>query len=220
MTPEGRREIDARKVKEAGRPLAAEGYRAGHRLRGGGNASRSFPSCAFWGRYRPRRPEVKDAVERSALRRHQGGHGHRGPSGNGLAIAKELAIAEDSSQVVIEVELEAIGDPGVAYLDKVAGSKVFARVTPCRSWRSWMPSSPGQLRRGHRGRGQRCPAMRKANIGVAMGSGTGRGQGHLSIVVTDDNFASIVAGVEEGRYAYDNVTKITYLLVSTGAARR
>jgi magnesium-transporting ATPase (P-type) len=57
-----------------------------------------------------------------------------------------------------------------------------------------------------------------ANIGVAMGSGTDVAKETASIIVTDDNFASIVAGVEGGRIAYDNIRKVIYLLISTGAA--
>jgi magnesium-transporting ATPase (P-type) len=51
-----------------------------------------------------------------------------------------------------------------------------------------------------------------------MGSGTDVTKDTASLIVTDDNFASIEAGVEEGRFAYDNIRKVTYLLISTGAA--
>jgi magnesium-transporting ATPase (P-type) len=63
-----------------------------------------------------------------------------------------------------------------------------------------------------------APALKRANIGVAMGSGTDVTKETASIIVTDDNFASIEAGVEEGRFAYDNIRKVTYLLIATGAA--
>jgi magnesium-transporting ATPase (P-type) len=64
-----------------------------------------------------------------------------------------------------------------------------------------------------------APALRQANIGVAMGrSGTDVAREASELVITDDNFATIVAGVEEGRVAYDNVRKVIYLLVSTGLA--
>jgi magnesium-transporting ATPase (P-type) len=62
-------------------------------------------------------------------------------------------------------------------------------------------------------------ALRAANIGVAMGkSGTDVAREAADLVISDDNFATLVAGVEEGRIAYDNVRKVIYLLVSTGAA--
>jgi magnesium-transporting ATPase (P-type) len=63
-----------------------------------------------------------------------------------------------------------------------------------------------------------APALKRAHIGVAMGSGTDVAKETASIIVTDDNFASIEAGVEEGRFAYDNIRKVTYLLISTGFA--
>ncbi len=64
-----------------------------------------------------------------------------------------------------------------------------------------------------------APALRAANIGVAMGqSGTDVAREAAELVISDDNFATIVGGVEEGRVAYDNIRKVIYLLVSTGAA--
>ena len=64
-----------------------------------------------------------------------------------------------------------------------------------------------------------APALRTANIGVAMGkAGTDVAREAAELVLSDDNFATIVAGVEEGRIAYDNIRKVIYLLVSTGAA--
>jgi len=51
-----------------------------------------------------------------------------------------------------------------------------------------------------------------------MGSGTDVAKDTAEMIVTDDNFASIVAGIEEGRFAYSNVRKVIYLLISTGAA--
>jgi len=64
-----------------------------------------------------------------------------------------------------------------------------------------------------------APALRAANIGVAMGkSGTDVAREAAELVISDDNFATIVGGVEEGRIAYDNIRKVIYLLISTGAA--
>jgi Ca2+-transporting ATPase len=64
-----------------------------------------------------------------------------------------------------------------------------------------------------------APALRAANIGVAMGrSGTDVARDAASLVLADDNFKTIVAGIEEGRIAYDNIRKVVFLLISTGAA--
>ena len=63
-----------------------------------------------------------------------------------------------------------------------------------------------------------APALKRANLGVAMGSGTDVAKEVGSMIITDDCFTSIVAGVEEGRHAYNNVRKVIYLLISTGAA--
>ena len=64
-----------------------------------------------------------------------------------------------------------------------------------------------------------APALRTANIGVAMGmAGTDVAREAAEIVISDDHFASITAGIEEGRIAYNNIRNVIYLLISTGAA--
>ena len=64
-----------------------------------------------------------------------------------------------------------------------------------------------------------APALQQADLGVAMGrDGTDVARDAADLVLTDDNFASVVAGIEEGRAAYANIRKVIYLLISTGAA--
>jgi magnesium-transporting ATPase (P-type) len=64
-----------------------------------------------------------------------------------------------------------------------------------------------------------APALRAANIGVAMGSsGTDVAREAAELVISDDHFGTITAGIEEGRIAYDNIRNVIYLLISTGAA--
>ncbi|MEM0448890.1 MAG: HAD-IC family P-type ATPase [Methanomassiliicoccales archaeon] len=168
----------------------------------------------------PPRPEVREAVAKCKSAGIKvimitGDH----PS-TALAIAKELGIASSKEEVVTGKELAEIGTSDTsAYLERVKVSKVFARVTPMQK----VEIVDALIRLGNfvavTGDGVNdAPALRKANIGVAMGSGTDVAKDAASIIITDDNFASIVAGVEEGRYAYDNVRKVTYLLVSTGMA--
>ena len=62
------------------------------------------------------------------------------------------------------------------------------------------------------------PALKSANIGIAMGSGTDIARETAKMIVMDDNFTSIVNGVLEGRVAYSNIRKITYFLISCGLA--
>jgi magnesium-transporting ATPase (P-type) len=137
-----------------------------------------------------------------------------------FAIARELGIGDDESQIVTGRQLEAAGAAdGAAFDALVRRGRVFARVTPVQK----LQLVEALRRLGHfvavTGDGVNdAPALRAANISVAMGSGSDVTKDTASLIVTDDNFASIVAGVEEGRFAYDNIRKVTYLLISTGAA--
>ena len=137
-----------------------------------------------------------------------------------LAIARTLGIATRDEDVATGEDLDELGSIEVpAYLDRVGSATVFARVAPLQK----LSIVEALLRLGHfvavTGDGANdAPALQRANIGVAMGSGTDIAKDTASMIVTDDRFSSIVAGVEEGRYAYDNVRKVTYLLVTTGAA--
>jgi len=166
----------------------------------------------------PVRPEVPEAVRRCgragiAVRMITGDHPE-----TALAIARTLGIAETAEQVVGGRALtEADGDQ--ARFDQlVAGARVFARVEPVQK----LSIVQSLQRQGHlvavTGDGVNdAPALGIANLGVAMGrSGTDVARGAADLILADDNFASIVAGVEEGRVAYDNVRKLIYLLITTG----
>jgi Ca2+-transporting ATPase len=137
-----------------------------------------------------------------------------------FAIARELGIAESHDSIVTGRQLEKMGDPESAPFRKAVDSaRVFARVAPMQK----LHIVEALLAAGHfvavTGDGVNdAPALKKASISVAMGSGTDVTKDTASLIVTDDNFASIEAGVEEGRFAYDNIRKVTYLLISTGAA--
>ncbi|MFO7560604.1 MAG: HAD-IC family P-type ATPase [Desulfobacterales bacterium] len=136
------------------------------------------------------------------------------------AIASDLGLSEADEQVVSGRELNEAGTPdSPAFAKLVSSTHVFARVSPTQK----LEIVDVLIRRGEfvavTGDGVNdAPALRRANIGVAMGSGTDVAKEVGSMIVADDNFASIVAGVEEGRFAYDNVRKVIYLLISTGAA--
>jgi magnesium-transporting ATPase (P-type) len=97
---------------------------------------------------------------------------------------------------------------------------VFARVEPQQK----LDIVQSLQRQGHfvavSGDGANdAPALRAAQVGIAMGkSGTDVARETAELIITDDDFNSMVAGVEEGRIAYANVRKVIFLLISTGAA--
>jgi Ca2+-transporting ATPase len=135
-----------------------------------------------------------------------------------LAIARELGLAERDDEVATAADLE--GKSAEQLAEMVPHVRVFARVTP----REKLRIVEAARQAGHfvavTGDGVNdAPAMRAANIGVAMGkAGTDVAREAAELVISDDNFSSIVGGIEEGRIAYENIRKVIYLLVSMGAA--
>ncbi|MEN8159459.1 MAG: HAD-IC family P-type ATPase, partial [Myxococcota bacterium] len=132
------------------------------------------------------------------------------------SIAERIGLAAGPGGVLLGKEIVALDDDALA--ERVGDVSVVARATPTDKLRvvdAWQ-------RRGAliavTGDGVNdAPALRRANLGVAMGrGGTDVAREAADLVITDDNFASIVGGIEEGRVAYDNVRKAVYLLVSTG----
>lgn len=136
-----------------------------------------------------------------------------------LCIAQELGMASSDEEVMSEKELLAWENSG-AKAEVLKDKTVFSRVTPTQKMKIVM----AYQNLGHyvavTGDGVNdAPALRHANIGVAMGkSGTDIAKASSDLILTDDNFASIVNGIEEGRRAHDNIRKVVYLLISTGFA--
>ena len=134
-----------------------------------------------------------------------------------FAIASELGLVSDAAQIVSGAELREAEQDADALIGQ---GKVFARMDP----RQKLDIVHSLQRKGHfvavSGDGANdAPALRAAQVGVAMGkSGTDVARETAELIITDDNFASIVSGVEEGRIAYANVRKVIFLLISTGAA--
>jgi Ca2+-transporting ATPase len=172
----------------------------------------------FAGLIDPLRPEARDAVhiaQRAGIRvvMITGDH----PL-TALAIAHELGLADRREEVVVGADLA--GRHGAEFDAMVAQARVFARTEPLQK----LEIVESLRRQGQivavTGDGiNDAPALHAADIGVAMGKGgTDVARDAADLILTDDNFASIVAGIEEGRIAYDNLRKVILLLIATGAA--
>ena len=165
----------------------------------------------------PPREEVKGAVaiaRRAHIRTVMITGDHPATAG---AIAQELDIFEPGARVVTGTELRSMGD---IELDRIVEQvRVFARVDPDHKLRI----VAALQRKGHivamTGDGiNDAPALKTANIGIAMGiTGTDVSKEAADMVLTDDNFASIVKAIEEGRGVYDNIQKYLIYLLSTNS---
>lgn len=134
------------------------------------------------------------------------------------AIAKELKLSKDDEDTVTGQKIKDATDDELDELTQ--DTRVYARVEPKHKLRIIESLN----RNGHfvavTGDGVNdAPALKHAHVGVAMGKkGTDVAKESADIILTDDNFASIVAGVEEGRVAYNNIRKIVFFLLATGLA--
>jgi Ca2+-transporting ATPase len=162
----------------------------------------------------PARPEVKDAIEVA----RQAGIDTIMITGDykntAVAISEELDLLSPEGQVLTGAELDQLDDE--TFTDMVGGVEVYARVSPQHKVRI----VEALKKRGHvvamTGDGVNdAPALKRANIGVAMGiTGTDVSKETADMVLTDDNYASIVSAVEEGRVIYSNIRKFVYYLLS------
>ena len=135
-------------------------------------------------------------------------------------IAKDLKLTDTYDEVTTGSEVEEYLKKGEKAFDEfVISKKIFTRVTPMEK----LKIVESLKRQGEfvavTGDGVNdAPALKVANIGIAMGSGTDIARETSKMIVMDDNFRSIVNGVLEGRVAYANIRKITYFLISCGLA--
>lgn len=138
------------------------------------------------------------------------------------AIGRELGLGRGGARggpaVTTGAMLSRAGAGTEGFDTLVRKTDVFARVEPVQK----LQIVQALQRAGHlvavTGDGVNdAPALATADIGVAMGAGgTDVARGAADLILTDDNFTSIVGGIEEGRIAYDNIRKLIYLLISTG----
>lgn len=132
-----------------------------------------------------------------------------------VAIAKELGIAKDDSQAITGVELDSVSD---AQLERdVVKYSVYARVQPehkVRIVNAWRKNGMVTAMTGDGVND--APSIKNADIGIGMGiTGTDVTKNVADMVLADDNFATIVSAVEEGRRIYDNIRKSIQFLLSS-----
>ena len=163
----------------------------------------------------PVRPEVKAAIEEcraAGIRPVMITGDHKDTA---VAIAKELGIIEDASQAITGAELDGISDDDI--LEAVKKYGVYARVQPEHKTRIVTAWKANDCITAMTGDGVNdAPSIKSADIGVGMGiTGTDVTKNVADMVLADDNFATIVSAVGEGRRIYDNIRKaIQFLLAS------
>lgn len=132
-----------------------------------------------------------------------------------MAIAKQLGILENENEALTGEELEKISDEELT--KNIRKYSVYARVSPehkVRIVKAWQAN--GEIVAMTGDGVNDSPALKTADIGCAMGNvGTEVAKEAADVILTDDNFATIVSAVEEGRRIYDNILKVIQFLISS-----
>ena len=165
----------------------------------------------------PPREEVKDAIaecKTAGIRNVMITGDHKNTA---VAVAKELGFFSSDSIALTGEELDAIGEE--EFISRIENIPVYARVSPehkLRIVRAWRKRGDIVAMTGDGVND--APALKESDIGIAMGiTGTDVTKEVSDMVITDDNFASIVAAIEEGRGIYDNIKKFIHYLLSCNA---
>lgn len=163
----------------------------------------------------PPRPEIYEAVRKC----HEAKIRIIMVTGDSRLTAKSIAVkiglTSDKARVITGDELEAMSDDQLRAALK--GEVIFARVAPEQKYKIVKTLQENGEIVASTGDGVNdAPALKQADIGIAMGrTGTDVAKEAANMVLTDDNFASIVAAIEEGRTVYNNIRKfLTYILTS------
>lgn len=163
----------------------------------------------------PARPEAKAAVKKARAAGIRpimitGDHALTAE-----AIASDLGILRDGERAITGSELEKMDQAQL--VEALQRTSAFARVSPEHKLKLVKAlQSTGEVAAMTGDGVNDAPALKQADIGVAMGiTGTEVSKGAADMVLTDDNFASIVAAVEEGRTIYDNIRKFVRYLLSS-----
>ena len=223
-----KKDLDIKKLEKQNEELSSDGYRVIAIANGKIKEKEEYKEedikdlkfMGLVGFIDPIRPEAKDAIKKCKTAGIKvlmitGDH----PL-TAYKIAKDLELTKDYNEVTTGTEVEEYLKKGNKAFDKfVKEKKIFTRVTPLEK----LKIVESLKRQGEfvavTGDGVNdSPALKAANIGIAMGSGTDIARETSKMIVMDDNFRSIVNGVLEGRVAYANIRKIIYFLISCGLA--
>jgi Ca2+-transporting ATPase len=176
---------------------------------------RNLTFIGLTGMIDPVRPEVKTAIEKcrnAGIRPIMITGDHKDTA---VAIAKELGIISNENQAITGAELSNIPDD--EFEKKIHNYSVYARVQPehkVRIVNAW--KKQGKITAMTGDGVNDAPALKSADIGIGMGiTGTDVTKNVSDMVLADDNFASIVYAVEEGRRIYDNIRKAIQFLLSS-----
>jgi Ca2+-transporting ATPase len=163
----------------------------------------------------PARPEVVEAVARcntAGIRAVMITGDHKITA---MAIAREIGIYSEGDLAITGADLEKMNEGEFA--ENISKYSVYARVAPehkVRIVKAWQKHNEVVAMTGDGVND--APALKQADIGAAMGIvGTDVAKGAADMILTDDNFATIVSAVEEGRRIYDNILKAIQFLLST-----
>lgn len=216
------KKLDIEKIKKQHEDLASSGYRV-IALASGKSKSKKPEHLTFEGLVAFIDP-VREEVTKSISDCKKAGIKVIMITGDhpltAYSIAKDLGLVENYDEVTSGKELDEYFQKGKKEFDKfVKSKKIFTRVTPLNK----LEIVESFKRQGEfvavTGDGVNdAPAIKSANIGIAMGSGTDVAKETSSMIILDDNFNSIVLGIKEGRNAYSNIRKVSYMLLSCGVA--
>ncbi|MGD8717990.1 MAG: calcium-translocating P-type ATPase, PMCA-type [Candidatus Zixiibacteriota bacterium] len=217
LTPESRAALE-----DANADLAARGLRViavatrelPAELEVSDEVERDLTFAGFVAIEDPPRPEVFEAVRKCRLAHITPIMATGDHRATAAAIAREVDILREGNTVLTGRDIDELSDEGL--IDELEDARVLARVTPEHKLR---------VVRALRARGavvamtgdgvNDAPALKESDIGVAMGiTGTDVSKEASDMILTDDNFATIVAAVEEGRSIYSNIKKFIHFLLS------
>ena len=182
------------------------------------NIENNLIFIGFVGMIDPCRPEVYEAIKEcknAGIRTIMITGDHKDTA---VAIGKDLGIISNDEEAITGTELEKISDEEL--IEIVNKCSIFARVQPEHKTRIVNALKAQNLVTAMTGDGVNdAPSIKAADIGISMGiTGTDVTKGASDMVLADDNFATIVNAVEEGRKIYDNIRKVLQFQLSTNMA--